>query len=90
MRLPPSMLVDGEGTRQRESYRRFLHATIVPLARVLQDELSAKLDGEVALSFGRLFTGDLSGRARAFQSLVNGGMDLAKAAALAGLMEPEG
>ena len=29
------------------------------------------------------------GRARAFQSMVGGGMDIAKAAALSGLMEPE-
>ena len=32
---------------------------------------------------------DISGRARAFQSLVKGGMDVSKAAALAGLMESE-
>ena len=32
---------------------------------------------------------DLSGRARAFQSMVGAGMDAAKAAGLAGLMEAE-
>ena len=36
-----------------------------------------------------MFASDLSGRARAFQSMVGGGMDVQKAAALAGLMEPE-
>ena len=45
--------------------------------------------GEVTLSFDRLFAGDLSGRARAFQSLVGGGMDPGRAAGLAGLMESE-
>ena len=33
--------------------------------------------------------GLLSGRARAFQSLVGGGMDVGKAAGLAGLMQAE-
>ena len=32
----------------------------------------------------------LAGRARAFQSMVGGGMDVSKAAGLAGLMEVEG
>ena len=49
-------------------------------------ELSDKLDSNVTLSFDRMFAFDLSGRARAFQSMVGGGMDVAKAAALAGLM----
>ena len=87
--VPPSLFTDSDGTGQRESYRRFLHATIVPLSRVVAAELSAKLDGEVTLSFDRLFAGDLSGRARAFQSLVGGGMDPGRAAGLAGLMESE-
>ena len=77
------------GLAQRGSYRRFLHVTIVPLSRIVAAELSAKLDGEVTLSFDRLFAGDLSGRARAFQSLVGGGMAVERAAGLAGLMESE-
>ena len=37
------------------------------------------------LSFDRLFASDLSGRARAFQSLTGGGMEAERAAELAGL-----
>jgi len=37
--------------------------------------------------FDALFASDLSGRVRAFQSTVAAGMDPARAAALAGLME---
>jgi hypothetical protein len=36
-----------------------------------------------------MFASDLSGRARAFQSMVGGGMDVSKAAALAGLMDAD-
>ena len=87
--IPISLFVDSIGTGQRESYRRLLHSTIVPISRIVEAELSAKLDTSIKLSFDALFAGDLSGRARAFQSLVKGGMDLTKAAALAGLMESE-
>ena len=87
--VPVAMFTDSDGTGQRESFRRFLHLCVAPLGRIVGAELSAKLDGDVTLSFDRLFAGDLSGRARAFQSLVGGGMDPGKAAGLAGLMESE-
>ena len=88
--VPLSLFTDADGTGARESYRRFLHATVVPLAKLAAAELSAKLDGAVSLSFDSLFAGDLSGRARSFQSLVGAGMDITKAAGLAGLMESDG
>ena len=52
-------------------------------------DVSAKMDADVTLGFDRLMASDLSGRARAFQSMVGGGMDPGKAAGLAGLMESE-
>ena len=70
-------------------YRDYLHATVAPLARGVERELTAKLEAEIGLNFDGLFAADLSGRARAFQSLTGGGMDVAKAAALAGLMDGE-
>ena len=88
--VPPELLgiVKADGTGQRESWRRFLHGSVQPIARQVEGELRTKLDAPtLALSFDRLFASDLSGRARAFQSMVGGGMDIAKAAALAGLME---
>ena len=57
--------------------RRFLHSTISPAARVVADELAVKLDTPgLAFDFKELFASDLSGRARAFQSMVGGGMKL--------------
>ena len=46
-------------------------------------------DTEISFDFSSLFASDLSGRARSFQSMVNGGMALDKAASLAGLMVEE-
>ena len=86
---PPGLFLDADGTAQRESYRRFFSLTVEPLAGLLAAELSAKLEAEIGLSFKGRFAADLAGRARAFQSMVGAGMDLAKAAGLAGLMEIE-
>ena len=87
--IPLSVVTTSEGTGQREGFRRLLHSTIMPLAQIIGEELSAKFETPISLSFDDLFAADLAGRARAFQSLVNGGMDVAKAAALAGLMQAE-
>ena len=88
--IPPSLFYkQADGTGQREAFRRLLHSTVAPLARIVERELSDKLGGSVKLGFDSLFAADLSGRARAFQSLVGGGMEVTKAAALAGLMEGE-
>ena len=87
--VPADLFGGQEGTAQRESFRRFLHATIQPLGELVSAELTAKLDTPVRLNFDTLFAADLAGRARAFQSMVGGGMSADKAAALAGLMGAE-
>ncbi len=71
---------------QREAWRQFLHATVQPIARLIEHEASLKLGKDIRFGFDRLFASDLQGRARAFQSMVAGGMDATKAAALSGLM----
>ena len=80
------LFTHGDAAGQRESWRRFLHGSVQPLADLLAVELAGKLDTPgLRLTFDRLFASDISGRARAFQSLTGGGMDAARAAALAGL-----
>ena len=49
-------------------------------------ELQEKLEDTVTLSWQKLRASDLSGRARAFQSMVGGGMAVADAVSVAGLM----
>ena len=85
--VPVELVTPGDGTGQREAWRRFLHGCVQPLASCVATELAAKLDTPgLMLNFDRLFASDLSGRARAFQSMVNGGMDVNQAAGLAGLL----
>ena len=84
---PGSLLERSDGTLAREEMRRFLHSTIAPVSRIVAGELAIKLDSPgLAFDFSQLFASDLSGRARAFQSMVGGGMSIEKAAAQAGLM----
>ena len=70
----------------REAWRLALFGVLSPLGRLVEAELRDKLDDEVSLSWQELRASDLSGRARAFQSMVGGGMDISKAIAVAGLM----
>ena len=68
----------------RGSYRRFLFATIAPLGRLVAVELSEKLGDDVALDREELRAAEITGRARAYQSLVGAGLGPARAVELAG------
>lgn len=85
--VPVELVSGADAGGSREAWRRFLHSTIQPLGEGVAEELRLKTGRRVAVDFDGLMASDLSGRARAFQSMVGGGMDVAKAAALAGLME---
>lgn len=88
--IPIEIVTAADGTGQREAWRRFLHGTVEPLSRIIEDQLERVNDDRrsVNLTFERLFASDIAGRARAFQSLVGAGLDPAEAAAQAGLLEP--
>ena len=82
---PPSLFVDSDGTSQREAVRRWHLGTVLPLACILEHELTAKLDAKVRLIFDN-YPMDLAGRAQAFVKLVAGGVDVTEALATAGLL----
>ena len=85
--IPPSLVGHGGAAQaNREAWRQFLHGTLAPLGALLADEASRKFGTEVSGSFDQLFASDLQGRARAFQSMVGGGMEVERAAALSGLL----
>ena len=73
----------------REAWRLALFGVLAPLGRLVEAELQEKLDTDISLSWRELRASDLSGRARAFQSMVGGGMEVERAAGLAGLMVQE-
>ena len=83
--VPPVLFDAKSATALREAWREYLHGSVAPVARTVEEELSAKLETDVRLDFTELAASDVMGRARAFQSLVKGGMEKDRAAALAGL-----
>ena len=85
---PVSLLGTEDGTAQREAWRRYLHGTVAPLGRIVADA-ATEAGLAITLDFETLFASDIQGRARAFQSLVGGGMDIAQAAAASGLLQDD-
>ena len=82
--IPSELASQGEGTSAREAWRRFLHGTLQPIADQIAVEASSKLGTDISISFDKLFASDLSGRARAFQSMVGGGMTTGSSAEFVG------
>ena len=65
-------------------WRRFLFGSVAPLAKIIEEELRAKLDPGVGLQFEELRASDLAGRAPAFKQLTEAGMDRAEARSICG------
>ena len=88
--VPPALVsAKGTGTAMREAFRQVLHALLKPMGALLAEELQAKLDPAAQLSFDSLRAGDITGSARAFGSLVTGGLTPKSAAGIVGLGEVE-
>ena len=85
----PALFDTSAAAAARESWRQALHGVIAPMARILEAELSEKMEAKITLNFANLMASDIMGRARSFQSMVAAGMDITKAAGLSGLMETE-
>ena len=84
---PPLGLARSDGTLYREAWRNFLFGSVAPKAREVEAEFSRKLNQEVRLTFSDLRASDLTGRARAYKSLREAGMEESQAARVAGLEE---
>lgn len=85
--VPLGLVTRSDGTLMRESYRQFLHGAIQPVSKGVTAELVEKLEvSDIRFDFSELMASDISGRARAFGSMVKGGMDAEKAASLSGLL----
>ena len=85
----PSSLIAApnvDGTAQREAWRRFVHGSVRPLARLIATEIEVKLEERVSFDFSDLYASDVVGRAGAFARMVQGGMAVQEAAALSGLL----
>ncbi len=85
----PALFDDSDGTSKREALRQWHLGTVVPLARLLERELTDKFDQPVKLRFDSYAT-DLVGRVKAFKDLMSiEGMTIADAMTLTGLMDEQ-
>ena len=77
----PVALTDpgADATALRESFRQFVHLSLMPLGRLIGEELSEKLETPISFEFRKLAAGDVQGRARAFKALVDGGIKIEEA-----------
>ena len=82
--VPVELAEAGDGTGQREAWRRFLFGSVAPLAKIVTEELRTKLDPGLSLDFEELRASDLAGRARAYKQLTEAGVDAGAAARIAG------
>ena len=86
--VPPTLITEGaDATSARESWRRFLHGSLAPVAESVAAELSDKLNRTVTLNFDRLFASDIQARARALHAMAQAGMPLDAAMQAAGIDE---
>lgn len=84
--VPADLVFSADSTGQQESWRRFLHGSVQPLADLLSVELADKLEvADLRLTFDGLRASDVGQKARAYATMVKGGMDKTEAARIAGL-----
>lgn len=86
--VSPLLFDEGaSGPGAREAWRQLLFGVVAPLGRLVSSELTLKLEQEISFEWSELRASDIQGRARAFQSMVGAGIDVADARKLAGLNE---
>ena len=81
---PPSLFIDSDGTSQREGLRRWHLGTVLPLARLVEHELSMKLEADISLKFDS-YPLDMVSRAQVVSKLVQAGVALDTATMAVGL-----
>ena len=83
--VPAALFEAGGAAGGREALRLFYRSTVLPVARLIEGELRAKLDTDVRFGFRDLAAADVATSVRAFSTLTKGGMSPDEARKLAGL-----
>ena len=85
---PPSLFLDSDGTSQRESLRRWHLNLVLPMARLVEYELTLKLETPVELKFDS-YALDMVSRATVVAKLTGAGVAPGVALAAVGLVDDE-
>ncbi len=85
--VPPSLFSNADSQGQREALRRWHLGTVLPLAAMLQDELTEKLAAPVKLTFDR-YPMDQVSRSQVFAKVATAeGISVQQALQIAGLID---
>ena len=84
--VPPALFTDADGTSQREAARRWHLNLVLPLARMVEHELSVKLETPVELKFDS-YALDMVSRATVVAKLAQAGVPMATALDAVGLAD---
>lgn len=79
------MFIDADGASQCEALRCWRMTGVLPVAGLIEHELSERFETDASLAFDN-YSLDLVGRAQAFQKLVAGGVSVNDALVKSGLM----
>ena len=82
---PPSLFTDADGTAQRESLRRWHLNLVLPMARLVEHELTLKLETPVELKFDS-YALDMGSRATVVAKLAQAGVPMATALDAVGMV----
>ena len=83
---PPSLFTDADGTAQREAVRRWHLNLVLPMARLVEHELTAKFETPVELKFDT-YALDMVSRATVVAKLAQAGVPMATALDAVGLAD---
>ena len=83
-------VLDGDGNAMREARRALFLDVILPLAAVVSEELSFKLDANVTMDFNKSQYRDYQRLSRSLKTFIDAGLSLGQASSLLGINLREG
>ena len=83
--IPVSAISSTDATGLRESFRQFLHLSVMPVSARIAFQISERFEADMSFSFRRLMASDITSRARGLASMVVAGVPLDEARVLTGL-----
>ena len=84
--VPTTIMSTSDGTAKRADFARFLTLTMVPLGKIVAQQISDTLGvSDLSFTFHDLAAADIASKGRVFGQLVSNGVSIADAAEVAGL-----
>ena len=83
--VPVTAITSTDATGLRESFRQFLHLSVMPVSARVAHQISATFETDISFSFRRLMASDITSRSRSLKQMVEANVPLDEARILSGL-----